>query len=57
VTAALELSKDSFGRHLTLEMLDRTLQSTFANMNFDGFALYGLDHELFGSSQERGKVA
>jgi hypothetical protein len=27
-------------------MLDRTLQPTLPDVNFNGFALYGLNHEL-----------
>jgi hypothetical protein len=49
VTAALELSEDALGGHLALEVLDRTLESTFTNVNFDRLALYGFDHERFFS--------
>ena len=49
MTAALELTEDAFGRHLAFEVLDRTLESTFTNVNFDRLALYGFDHERFCS--------
>jgi hypothetical protein len=49
VTAPLELAEDALGCHLALEMLDRTLESTFTDVNFDWFDLYGLDHERFCS--------
>jgi hypothetical protein len=39
VTAALELAEDAFGRHLALEVLDRTLESTFTDVNFDRLTL------------------
>jgi len=46
---ALELSKDAFGGHLALEVLHRTFESTFTDVNFDWLALYGFDHERFCS--------
>jgi hypothetical protein len=49
VTATLELPEDALGGHLALEVLDRTLESTFTNVNFDRLALYGFDHERFCS--------
>jgi hypothetical protein len=49
VTAALELPEDTLSGHLALQVLDRTLESTFTNVNFDRLALYGFDHERFGS--------
>ena len=49
MTAALELTEDAFGRHLAFEVLDRALESTFTDVNFDWLTLYGLDHERFGS--------
>ena len=52
MTAALELPEDALGGHLALKMLDRTLESTFTHVNFDWFALYGLNHERFCSLQE-----
>jgi hypothetical protein len=49
VTTALELPEDALGRHLALEVLDRSLESAFTNVNFDRLALYGFDHERVGS--------
>jgi hypothetical protein len=49
VTAPLELAEDALGRHLALEVLDRTLESTLTDVNFDWLTLYGLDHERFCS--------
>ena len=49
VTAALELPENALGGHLALEVLDRTLEATLTNVNFDGLALYGFDHERFCS--------
>ena len=49
VTATLELPEDAFGGHLALEVLDRTFESTFTNVNFDRLALYGFNHERFCS--------
>ena len=56
MTASLELAKDAFGRHLALEVLDRALESTFTDVNFDWLTLYGLDHERFCSLQERRRL-
>jgi hypothetical protein len=56
VTAALELTEDAFGRHLALEVLDRTLESSFTDVNFDRLTLYGLNHERFSSSYERRRL-
>jgi len=52
MAAPLELPQDTLGGHLTLQMLDRALEPTFTHVNFDWFALYGLDHERFCSLQE-----
>lgn len=49
MTSTLELTEDALGRHLALQVLDRTLESTFTNVNFDRLALYGFDHERFCS--------
>jgi hypothetical protein len=49
MTPTLELSKDAFGGHLALEVLHRTLESTFTDVNFDRLALYGFNHERFRS--------
>jgi hypothetical protein len=49
VTAPLELPKDALRRHLALEVLDRTFDSTFTDVNFDWLALYGFNHERFFS--------
>jgi len=49
MTASLELSEDSLGCHFALEVLDRTFESPFTDVNFDRLALYGLNHERFGS--------
>ena len=49
VTATLELPEDALGGHLALEVLDRTFESTFTNVNFDRLALYGFNHERFCS--------
>lgn len=56
MTAALELTEDAFGRHLAFEVLDRTLESTFTDVNFDRLTLYGLNHERFCSSYERRRL-
>ena len=56
MAAALELTEDAFGRHLALEVLDRTLESTFTDVNFDRLTLYGLNHERFYSSCERRRL-
>jgi hypothetical protein len=56
VTASLELAEDTLGRHLALEVLDRALEPTFTDVNFDWFALNGLDHERFCSLQERRRL-
>ena len=45
MTSPLELTKNALGCHLTLEVLNRTLEPTFADVNFDGIDLYGLNHE------------
>jgi 6-phosphofructokinase 1 len=45
VTAALELAEDAFGRHLALEVLDRTLESTFTDVNFDRLTLFCSSYE------------
>jgi hypothetical protein len=37
-------------------VLDRTLESTFTNVNFDRLTLYGLNHERFCSSYERRRL-
>lgn len=52
MTAPLELAEDALGRHLALEVFDRALEPTLTHVNFDWFALYGLDHERFYSLQE-----
>jgi len=49
MTASLELPEDALGRHLTLQVLDRALESTFTDVNFDRLALYGFNHERFRS--------
>ena len=56
MTAPLELAEDSLGRHLALEVLDRTFEPTLTHVNFDWFALYGLDHERVCSLQERPRL-
>ena len=56
MTAPLELTKNALGRHLALEVLDRTLESTFTDVNFDRLTLYGLNHERFCSSYERRRL-
>lgn len=56
MTAALELTEDAFGRHLALEVLDRTLESAFTDVNFDRLTLYGLNHERCRSSYERRRL-
>lgn len=56
MASPLELTKDPFGRHLPLEMLDRALEPTITDVNFDWLALYGLDHERFFSLQERRRL-
>jgi hypothetical protein len=37
-------------------VLDRTLESTFTDVNFDRLTLYGLNHERFCSSYERRRL-
>jgi hypothetical protein len=37
-------------------VLDRALEPTLTHVNFDWFALYGLDHERFCSLQERRRL-
>ena len=49
MTAPLELAKDALCGHLALQVLDRALESTFTDVNFDWLTLYGLDHERFCS--------
>ena len=39
--AALELAQDAFTRHLALEMLDGTLDTLVADLDFERFALNG----------------
>jgi hypothetical protein len=56
VAPTLELTKDALGRHLALEVLDRALESTFTDVNFDRPTLYGLNHERFCSSYERRRL-
>jgi len=45
MTTTLELAEDALGRHFALEVLDRALEPAFTHVNFDWFALYGLNHE------------
>ena len=42
VTSSFELAKDAFGRHFSLEMLDRSFDPLVTYGNFEGFALYCL---------------
>jgi len=56
MTTTLELAEDALGRHFALEVLDRALEPTLTHVNFDWFALYGLDHERFCSLQERRRL-
>jgi hypothetical protein len=49
MTASLQLSEDALGRHFALEVLDRTFESAFTDVNFDWLTLDGLNHERFGS--------
>ena len=56
MTPTLELPKDPFGGHLPLEVLHRTFESTFTDVNFDRLTLYGLNHERFCSSYERRRL-
>ncbi len=56
MTTTLELAEDALGRHLALEVLDRALESTFTDVNFDRLTLYGLNHERFCSSYERRRL-
>ncbi len=56
MTSPLQLTKNAFGRHLPLEMLDRALEPTITHVNFNWLALYGLDHERFFSLQERRRL-
>ena len=39
MTTTLELAKDALCRHLALEVLDRTLNAFFADLNLDRLAL------------------
>jgi len=41
VPAPLQLAQDAFTRHLTLEVLDGSLDTLIANLDFKGFALNG----------------
>jgi len=52
MTASLELPEDALGRHLTLQVLDRALESTFTDVNFDRLTLDGLNHGCFCSLSE-----
>ena len=56
MTAPLQLAEDALGRHLALQVLDRTLESTFTDVNFNRLTLYGLNHERFCSSYERRRL-
>ena len=53
MTAPLELAKDALGGHLALQVLDRALEPTLADVNFDWLTLYGLDHERLRSLPRR----